>query len=209
MASASRSRRVLPAKVFNDEEIFEAELRRIFGQCWVFIGHESEVSEPGDYARRYIGKDPFIFVRDEDGEIRVLFDSCTHHGAKVCKAEQGNTSHFRCPYHGWTFKTPAISPGSPSRSGLPRARYRRVGTPRSVPRRKLQRPRLRVHRRRGPSSRSISAISSGISTSTSTSRKVDSRSSASPTAGERTATGSREPTTSRPTATTPASPTDR
>ncbi|WP_238387001.1 aromatic ring-hydroxylating oxygenase subunit alpha [Natrialba swarupiae] len=106
---------VLPAKVFNDEEIFEAELRRIFGQCWVFIGHESEVSEPGDYARRYIGKDPFIFVRDEDGEIRVLFDSCTHHGAKVCKAEQGNTSHFRCPYHGWTFKNTGDLAGIPLR----------------------------------------------------------------------------------------------
>ncbi|WP_436933764.1 aromatic ring-hydroxylating oxygenase subunit alpha [Halovenus marina] len=104
---------MLPVKVYNDEEIFEAELRRIFGQCWVFIGHETEIPEPGDYAQRYIGKDPFIFVRDEEEEIRVLFDSCSHHGSALCRAEQGNTSHFRCPYHGWTFKNTGDLTGVP------------------------------------------------------------------------------------------------
>lgn len=94
---------MLPIQVYNDEEIFQAELRRIFGRSWMFVGHESEIPEPGDYAQRYIGRDPFIFVRGEDDEIRVLFDSCRHHGSKLCQAEQGNSSHFRCPYHGWTY----------------------------------------------------------------------------------------------------------
>ncbi|MWV38454.1 Rieske 2Fe-2S domain-containing protein [Natrialba sp. INN-245] len=105
----------LPMTVYNDEEIFETELHRIFGQCWMFIGHETEVPEPGDYAKRYIGKDPFIFIRGEDGQIRVLFDSCTHHGSQLCKAEQGNSSHFRCPYHGWTFKNTGDLAGIPLR----------------------------------------------------------------------------------------------
>ncbi|WP_435348627.1 aromatic ring-hydroxylating oxygenase subunit alpha [Haloarchaeobius sp. HRN-SO-5] len=103
----------LPQKVYNDEELFEAELRRIFGENWVFVGHETEIPEPGDYAQRYIGKDPFVFVRGEDDEIRVLFDSCTHHGSKLCRAEQGNSSHFRCPYHGWTFKNTGELAGIP------------------------------------------------------------------------------------------------
>ncbi|MEY7851083.1 Rieske 2Fe-2S domain-containing protein [Natrarchaeobius sp. A-rgal3] len=105
----------LPMTVYNDDEIFETELHRIFGQCWVFIGHETEVPEPGDYAKRYIGKDPFIFIRGEDDQIRVLFDSCTHHGSQLCKAEQGNSSHFRCPYHGWTFKNTGDLAGIPLR----------------------------------------------------------------------------------------------
>lgn len=104
---------LLPMKVYNDEEIYEAELRRVFGQNWVFIGHETEIPEPGDYAQRYIGKDPFIFVRGEDEEVHVLFDSCTHHGSKLCRAEQGNASHFRCPYHGWTFKNNGDLAGVP------------------------------------------------------------------------------------------------
>jgi phenylpropionate dioxygenase-like ring-hydroxylating dioxygenase large terminal subunit len=103
----------LPATVYNDEEIFQAELRRIFARNWVFVGHETEIPEPGDYAQRYVGRDPFIFVRDENGTVRVLFDSCSHHGSKLCRAEQGNSSHFRCPYHGWTFKTDGDLAGIP------------------------------------------------------------------------------------------------
>ncbi|MCW8173579.1 hypothetical protein D8S78_23220 [Natrialba swarupiae] len=169
----------LPMTVYNDE-IFETELHRIFGQCWMFIGHETEVPEPGDYAKRYIGKDPFIFIRGEDGQIRVLFDSCTHHGSQLCKAEQGNSSHFRCPYHGWTFKTPATSPGSPPRPGLRGARSRRVGTPRSArvetTRASSSRPSPTRALPRGVSGR----LQSGISTSTSTSRKAGWKSSANP-----------------------------
>ncbi|MFB6086942.1 MAG: Rieske 2Fe-2S domain-containing protein, partial [Haloarculaceae archaeon] len=103
----------LPATVFNDEDVHEAELERIFARCWQFVGHETEIPDPGDYAQRYIGNDPFIFVRDEHGEVRVLFDSCTHHGSALCRAEQGNTSHFRCPYHGWTFKNTGELTGVP------------------------------------------------------------------------------------------------
>ncbi|RQG99440.1 aromatic ring-hydroxylating oxygenase subunit alpha [Natrarchaeobius oligotrophus] len=93
-----------PIRLRNDEAVFELEQDRVFNDNWVFIGHESEIPEPGDYARRYIGgSDPFIFTRDEDGNVQVLFDSCGHRGTKLCRAEQGNTSHFRCPYHGWTY----------------------------------------------------------------------------------------------------------
>jgi PAH dioxygenase large subunit len=106
---------MLPQKVYNDEEIHQAERRRIFGRNWVFVGHESEIPEPGDYAQRYIGQDPFVFVRGEDDRIRVLFDSCRHHGSKLCSAEQGNTSHFRCPYHGWTYKNTGDLAGVPLR----------------------------------------------------------------------------------------------
>jgi phenylpropionate dioxygenase-like ring-hydroxylating dioxygenase large terminal subunit len=94
----------IPLDIFNNEEIYKLELEKIFGSCWVYMGHESEIPDEGDYAIRYIGEDPFIFVRDENGEVRLLFDSCTHRGSKLCRTDQGNTSHFRCPYHGWTFK---------------------------------------------------------------------------------------------------------
>jgi phenylpropionate dioxygenase-like ring-hydroxylating dioxygenase large terminal subunit len=103
----------LPLRVYNDPEIFQLEQERIFGTSWVFIGHESEIPEEGDYIKRHIGKDPFIFVRDESDEINVLFDSCRHRGSKVCRAEKGNTSHFRCPYHGWTYTNDGTLAGVP------------------------------------------------------------------------------------------------
>ncbi|MGQ4554298.1 Rieske 2Fe-2S domain-containing protein [Halobellus sp. GM3] len=109
---------LVPLKAYNDAEVFELERERIFGQCWVFLGHGSEIPDPGDYASRYIGTDPFIMTRDEAGDIRVLFNSCRHKGAKVCRTEQGNSSHFRCPYHGWTYKNDGDLIGVPNRDLL-------------------------------------------------------------------------------------------
>jgi len=105
----------VPESLFGHRDIWEAELDRIFGRSWVFIGHASEIPEPGDYRLRYIGTDPYIFVRSESGDTTVLFNSCRHRGTEVCRSEKGNTSHFRCPYHGWTFSNDGDLAGVPFR----------------------------------------------------------------------------------------------
>jgi phenylpropionate dioxygenase-like ring-hydroxylating dioxygenase large terminal subunit len=104
----------VPARIFNDPQVHALELERLFARCWVFVGHESEIPSPGDYVQRNIGRDPFIFVRDEGGRIRVLFDGCRHRGALVCRSTKGNASHFRCSYHGWTYKNTGELIGAPS-----------------------------------------------------------------------------------------------
>jgi phenylpropionate dioxygenase-like ring-hydroxylating dioxygenase large terminal subunit len=105
----------LPASVYGGQDVFEAEVERVLHQNWVFIGHKSEIPTDGDYCQRYIGTSPFIFTRDENGDVQVLFDGCRHQGAKLCKADQGNTSHFRCPYHGWTYKNSGELAGVPQK----------------------------------------------------------------------------------------------
>jgi len=102
-----------PIEVINNEAVYQEELRRIFARAWVYLGHSSEFTQPGDYARRYIGEDPFIVARDENGEMHAFLDSCMHRGAQFCTAEKGNTSHFRCPYHGWTYKNDGSLQGMP------------------------------------------------------------------------------------------------
>lgn len=105
---------VIPAGIFNDRELYELEMERIFGQKWIFVGHESEIPQPGDYMLRYIGEDAFIVNRDEKGQINVLLDACLHRGVRVCRAEKGNASHFRCPYHGWIFQNNGKLIGMPA-----------------------------------------------------------------------------------------------
>ncbi len=106
---------LVPAEVFNDPSVHDRELRQVFGRCWVYIGHETEIPNPGDYHVRRIGEDPFIFVRDESGQVRVLLNSCRHRGSVICRVEAGNTSHFRCPYHAWTYKNDGSLVGVPAR----------------------------------------------------------------------------------------------
>ena len=90
--------------VYTDSTIFDLEMERIFGRAWVFIGHDSEVPNAGDYVTRRIGRRPVILSRHSDGKVYVIHNSCGHRGAKVCVEAKGNTQPFRCPYHGWTFK---------------------------------------------------------------------------------------------------------
>jgi phenylpropionate dioxygenase-like ring-hydroxylating dioxygenase large terminal subunit len=106
-------RGMIPAHIYNDKEIFELEKERVFGRSWLFVAHESEVPEAGDYVVRRVLEDSFIISRDEHGEIRALFNMCLHRGMQVCRTEMGNASHFRCPYHGWSYRNDGRIVGLP------------------------------------------------------------------------------------------------
>lgn len=93
-----------PARMFNDQTIFDIEQDRLFSKAWCFLAHESEIPAPGDYVTRYIGNNNIIVARDEHGEIHANLNMCRHRGNMMCKSEMGNASHFRCSYHGWTYK---------------------------------------------------------------------------------------------------------
>lgn len=106
-------RGMIPAHIYNDKAIFELEKERVFSRTWVFVAHESEIPEVGDYVVRRVLDDSFIISRDEAGEIRALFNMCLHRGMQVCRAEMGNASHFRCPYHGWSYRNDGRIVGLP------------------------------------------------------------------------------------------------
>ena len=93
----------IPAFIFSDPDVYKLEIEQIFHKTWVFVAHESEIPEPGDYVSRQLGEWPVIVARGEDGVIRIFLNACRHKGMRVCNAELGNSSHFRCPYHGFTY----------------------------------------------------------------------------------------------------------
>ncbi len=97
-------RGMIPAHIYNDAEIFALEKERIFSRAWLFVAHESEIPQDGDYVVRRVLNDSFIIARDSKGEIRAMFNMCLHRGMQVCRAEMGNASNFRCPYHGWSYR---------------------------------------------------------------------------------------------------------
>src|SRR4051812_8458136 len=103
----SLRRLVEPGRVhrslYTDPEIFQLEMDRIFGTAWIYVGHESQVRNAGDYVATRIAQRPLLLVRDQDGKIRVLHNQCAPRGAMVVATECGNASEFRCCYHGWTY----------------------------------------------------------------------------------------------------------
>ncbi|MGH6740446.1 MAG: aromatic ring-hydroxylating oxygenase subunit alpha, partial [Bradyrhizobium sp.] len=87
------------------QEVFDREIKYIFNRVWLYLGHESEVPNANDFVTRTIIGRPLILCRDSDGELRVFINTCRHRGAELCRAERGNSRHFRCFYHAWTFNT--------------------------------------------------------------------------------------------------------
>jgi benzoate/toluate 1,2-dioxygenase alpha subunit len=92
-------------RVYVDPDVFEEEIRRIFGRTWICVGHDSQVPKPGDFVTMTMARKPLIMVRGEDGRVRVFYNVCRHRGAKVCYEPAGSTTRFRCMYHGWTYGT--------------------------------------------------------------------------------------------------------
>lgn len=109
----SEDRFEVPRRYFADEAIWRRELEQVFAHSWLFVAHESEIPQPGDYVTRLMGVDHVIVARTESGDIQVMLNSCTHRGTLLCKADVGNASHFRCGYHGWTFRNDGALTGVP------------------------------------------------------------------------------------------------
>jgi fatty-acyl-CoA synthase len=89
--------------LYRDERVYQRELEQIWHKVWVYLCHESELPNRGDFLRRQIGTQPVLVVRGDDNAIRVFFNRCRHRGNLLCNREHGNAHSFRCPYHAWTY----------------------------------------------------------------------------------------------------------
>lgn len=89
--------------MFTDEELFELEMKHIFEGNWIYMAHESQIPNPGDYFTLHMGRTPVVITRDKEGALHALINSCSHRGAMLCRFKRRNQTTFTCPFHGWTF----------------------------------------------------------------------------------------------------------
>ena len=106
-----------------DPAVFELEMARIFGRAWLYLCHESQIAKPGQFFTTTMGRQPVIVSRDQAGAINVLFNRCTHRGAKLATDENGTAKRFVCCYHGWAFELDGKLADVPLPEGYGGAKY--------------------------------------------------------------------------------------
>jgi phenylpropionate dioxygenase-like ring-hydroxylating dioxygenase large terminal subunit len=106
-------------RAYTHPSVFQAEMKLVFERTWVFVAHTSELPNPGDYKTSYIGMQPVIVTRDDNGNISVLINRCVHRGAVLCREMHGNARQFQCPYHGWIYQNDGKLVGLTRRGAIP------------------------------------------------------------------------------------------
>ncbi len=92
---------------YTDPGIFEMAKERIFSSSWQFVGSSDLVKLPGDafpvtLLKNYLDE-PILLMRDNDNQIRLLSNVCTHRGNIIVDAPCRLTK-LRCRYHGRLFQ---------------------------------------------------------------------------------------------------------
>ncbi|MCC0072655.1 MAG: Rieske 2Fe-2S domain-containing protein [Rhodobacter sp.] len=113
---------VQPRQVHRDlyinPQVYALEVKHLFSNTWLFVGHESQVPNKGDYYTTQLADQPVIMVRHSDDQVHVLYNRCPHKGTKIVIDRSGNTGKFfRCPYHAWSFKTDGCLLAIPLKKG--------------------------------------------------------------------------------------------
>jgi len=93
----------LDQEFYKDQSIFNLEKKKILFNSWIFIGHESQIPNKGDYFLYKLLEEEIIILRNKENEIKAFFNVCRHRGSRICLNEGGNIKRLTCPYHSWTF----------------------------------------------------------------------------------------------------------
>ena len=102
----------LPAGLYTEQDVFDADMKVFFGRHWILVGLACEIPEPGDALTLDIGRASVILVRDDDMSVRAFHNVCRHRGARILDAGQTIVSRLVCPYHQWAHETSGQSSGA-------------------------------------------------------------------------------------------------
>lgn len=88
---------------YTDDSVFKADLEHLFYKEWLFVGHEIDVANSGDWFTVEIGDVNVVVLRNAENKLRAFHNSCRHRGSKICLEDRGSDGNLVCPYHQWTY----------------------------------------------------------------------------------------------------------
>jgi benzoate/toluate 1,2-dioxygenase alpha subunit len=90
-------------QIYMDPAIFAREMDVFYENNWVYLCHESQIANPGDYFATHIGRQPVFANRRKDGGIGAYINACSHRAAILTPYQRGNARTLTCRFHGWSY----------------------------------------------------------------------------------------------------------
>ncbi len=104
--------------LYTSPQIFTLEMQRLWARSWLFVGHDSQVPQAGDFITTTLAGQPLLMVKQPDGSVAVLHNRCAHKGAQLTLEPAGHAGRtLQCPYHGWRYALDGRLQGQPLQAG--------------------------------------------------------------------------------------------
>jgi len=93
----------LPNECYVSDEYLNYERNKIFCDNWSVIGTASSIPEVGDVKSYDLLGIPLMILRDQEKNVRVFHNVCSHRGFKLVDKDCKLKNVIRCPYHSWSY----------------------------------------------------------------------------------------------------------
>jgi hypothetical protein len=71
--------------IFTDVGFFELEMKHLFEGNWVYLAHESQISNRNDYFTTWMGRQLIFIARNKDNELNAFINACSRRRAMLCR----------------------------------------------------------------------------------------------------------------------------
>jgi len=101
-----RHAETLPSSFYQDEEVFESLIEKVFCRSWQWCGDASLVPMTGSvYPFEFLDgiiPEPMLLINNEGTDLKCISNVCTHRG-NILVENPGNVKQLICGYHGRRF----------------------------------------------------------------------------------------------------------
>ena len=101
------------------KEALAGEIERLFRGHPLPVAFGCEVAEPGDFLTLDIAGVPVMLIRDDEGTVRGLLNTCRHRGARLLDGAGQVGKSLVCPYHNWTYDRCGLLTAQPGAEHFP------------------------------------------------------------------------------------------
>jgi phenylpropionate dioxygenase-like ring-hydroxylating dioxygenase large terminal subunit len=110
----------IPKGRYTSADFMKMEWERMWTKVWNLAGSLQYIPEPGDWFTTELGRESFIFVRQDDGGVKGFFNVCLHRGNRLCPlSEVGHGQTFKCGYHHWEWRKDGVMHRLPDQETFP------------------------------------------------------------------------------------------